>query len=104
MMNDGVTNNIKSLIKLKKMTQKELAIKSGLTESAISHYVKGDRVPRGSNLVKIAKALGTTTDDLLGAEKNKDNLSEIKLLISRNASKMTDEEKMELIKMLMKGD
>lgn len=49
---------------------KELSLKTGITESSISHYVNGDRVPRGANLTKIADALGTTTDDLLRKESN----------------------------------
>ena len=66
----GTTNQIAKLLSEQNMTQKELAQLTGLTESTISHYMKGDRVPRGVNLVKIAKALGTTTDYLLEAEEN----------------------------------
>lgn len=64
-MESNMANRISNLLTQKGMTQKELAQKSGITESAISHYIKGDRVPRGVNLVKIANALGTSTDFLL---------------------------------------
>lgn len=49
-----------------KLSQKELATKIGVTESAMSYYVQGKRVPRSDVLTKIAKALNTTTDYLLG--------------------------------------
>lgn len=48
---------IKSLLDKKGLTQKELANAVGCTEAAISHYIKGDRVPRASVLSKIAIAL-----------------------------------------------
>lgn len=66
-----ITNRMSQLLTERNMTQKELALSAGITESAVSHYIKGDRVPRGVNLIKIAKALGTTTDDLLGNDEGK---------------------------------
>lgn len=103
-----MTDRIKELLTQKGITQKELSVLTGITESAISHYVKGDRIPRGANLVKIAKALGTTTDDLLSGDHEMDKNSELvfaKALIARNASDMTMDEKMEFVRLLMdKGD
>ncbi len=48
------------------MTQKELASRAEVTEAAVSHYIKGDRFPRSTVLAKLATALGTTTDYLMG--------------------------------------
>ena len=100
----GMTTRIKELLEEKSITQKKLSELTGLTESSISHYIKGDRVPRGMNLAKIADALGTTADDLLGCDfvvdKDKD-LVYAKALIARNSSNMTMEEKMEFVKILM---
>lgn len=45
--------------------QKELAEASGISESTISHYMKGTRTPKGDNIVKLAKALECTTDELM---------------------------------------
>ena len=42
--------------------QKELAEASGISESTISHYMKGARTPKGENLVRLAKALDCTVD------------------------------------------
>ena len=48
---------ITDLLSQKKMTQKELALKTGITESSISHYVKGNREPRGANLTKNSRSV-----------------------------------------------
>lgn len=102
----GITERLSELLNSRGMSQKDLATKTGITESAISHYVKGDRTPRGSNLSKIAVALGTTTDYLLDgkAANKKDDLATARLLIARNANDMTQDERMELMKILIQGD
>lgn len=103
----NMSNRIVELLEVKKMTQKDLATIAGITESAVSHYVKGDRVPRGVNLVKIAKALETTTDFLLEQDVDFDTENDLKIaktLIARNAPKLTKSEKMELVSMLMGDD
>ena len=43
----SIGERIKALLNEKKMTQRQLAELSGVTESAISHYIKGDRIPSG---------------------------------------------------------
>lgn len=106
-MERNITNRIVELLSEHGMTQKELANAAGLTESAVSHYVKGDRVPRGANLIKIARALGTTTDYLLNQDDNKsleNDMKIVKTLIARNAATMTKEEKMELMGILLGND
>lgn len=102
-MERSMANRITELLSTKNMTQKELAQASGITESAISHYIKGDRIPRGVNLIKIAEALDTTVDYLLKQEENdKDtDMKVVKTLIARNAEKMTKAEKMELFSILI---
>lgn len=52
MKNTG--ERIKALLNEKKMTQRQLAELSGVTESAISHYIKGDGIP---SRVKTGKSL-----------------------------------------------
>jgi len=98
-------NRISALIKEKKISQKELAIKAGVTESAMSHYVRGDRVPRASVLARIATSLGTTSDYLMNgtAINTDDELKLAKRLIARNLSYMSREEKMEIVGILL-GD
>lgn len=64
MKNTG--ERIKALLNEKKMTQRQLAELSGVTESALSHYIKGDRIPSGVASVNIAYALSTTVNYILG--------------------------------------
>lgn len=45
--------------------QRELAEASGISEVTISYYFNGTRSPRGDNLVKLAKALDCTIDELV---------------------------------------
>ena len=71
------------------MSQKELAEATGLTESA-----------RGINLMKIANALSITVDQLLADDNTKDDINVVKNLIARNASKMSDKDRLELINLL----
>lgn len=102
-MEKNITNRILALLSRHDMSQKELALAAGITESAISHYIKGDRIPRGVNLMKIAKALDTTTDYLLGNDdtERENDLKVARSLIARNAAQMTKEEKMELVSILL---
>ena len=51
------------------MNQKDLARETGLTESAISRYINGQRQPRLYNLIKIADALEMTVDELVRENK-----------------------------------
>lgn len=101
-----ITRRLVELINEKNLTQKDLSMITGLTESTISRYVSGDRIPRGKNLDKLAKALDTSVEDLMGISninKEKD-LKEIKFLIARNSNKMSMEEKMDIINMISKWE
>lgn len=82
------------------ITQKELAIRIGVTEAAMSRYVSGDREPRPDVLANIATALHTTSDFLLGIECEEFDHPRIRRIIARNASSMTEQEKRELINAL----
>ena len=96
----GIAERMAELISDRKMTQKDLASLSGVT---ISHYLKGDRIPRGATLIKIANALDTTTDYLLGQneEVNEQDFEAVRVILARNASAMTKDQKMKLINLLM---
>jgi transcriptional regulator with XRE-family HTH domain len=96
---------LEELLKARRMTQKELAIKSGVTEAAMSHYVKGDRTPRSAVLSRIATALNTTSDYLMEGVPQ-DYVNEIgyaKRLIARNVDQMTTAEKREILSILLGG-
>lgn len=106
-MKGNMAGRIAALLEEKKMTQKDLALAAQITESAVSHYLNGDRIPRGVNLIKIAKALETTTDYLLEQESDFNQENDLKIaktLIARNAPNMTKSEKMELLSIIMGDD
>ena len=97
---------LSELIKMRNYSQKALAMKAGVTEAAMSHYVKGDRYPRASVLARIADALGTTSDYLMNgtATNAREEVNQAKRLIARNVSQMSREEKMEIVSILLGED
>ncbi len=50
------------------LNQAQLAERSGLTPAAISQIEAGERIPAFKTILMLAKALGTTPDDLMGLE------------------------------------
>ena len=105
-MDKGFSVKLSALIKQRGLSQKLLAEQAGVTEAAISHYLKGDRFPRASVLTRIATVLGTTSDyfmDNAASEKDED-LYRAKRLIARNVNQMSKEEKLEIVKILIGED
>ena len=60
-MNESVRNRIEMQLRLKKMSQKDLAERLGVTEVTVSRWLSGERDPSIETLNRIAEALGTTT-------------------------------------------
>lgn len=60
-----IGEKIKALRTEKQMTQNQLATISGISESAIRKYEKGERQPKLEQLTKIANTLGVNVNDLL---------------------------------------
>jgi transcriptional regulator with XRE-family HTH domain len=57
----------------KRMTQEQLAAASGVKQSHISRLESGDiKDIKGSTLRRLARALGVTTDELLGMDEEED--------------------------------
>jgi transcriptional regulator with XRE-family HTH domain len=48
---------------------KKLAEASGLTEATVSRYFNGKRTPNANNLIRLAKTLNCTVDELIMVEK-----------------------------------
>lgn len=95
------TDRLSSLLKKNNMTQKELAERIGVTNATLCRYVSGERQPKSDKVANIATALHTTSDYLLGRESNEEfDFPKIERIIARNASKMTIQEKKELINAL----
>lgn len=66
MKNKAFSRRLKGLMKEKHLTQRGLAAELEITEAAMSQYVSGIRVPQTYVVCRMAKALNTTTDYLLG--------------------------------------
>ena len=58
-------DNIKRLMIKNGYTQKQLAMRSGCTESAISRYVRNERTPSIRVLKNLAIALGVTIVEIV---------------------------------------
>ena len=57
---------LESALKKQSMTQHALATAIGVTDSEVSRYISGERTPNALNLIRIAKTLNTTAEELLG--------------------------------------
>lgn len=64
-------NNLKKYLELRQMTQREFSKKINITESAMSRYVNGNRMPRGEFLLKMAKVLGVNVEQLFDVKTEK---------------------------------
>ena len=70
---------IAKLRKLKQLTQKELAEKSGISKSYISELENHKHEPTMSHIILLSRALDVTPNDLLDWDKFKDmNLDTMK--------------------------
>lgn len=67
---DNTSKNLSALIKKKKITQKTLANITGVSESTVSEYVKGKKVPPVEFLVNIKMKFGISVDDFVMTESN----------------------------------
>ena len=89
-------------------TQRELAKQVGTTGASISRYIKGDRVPKGTIIANIAKALHTTTDYLLGNEKDSNDpeleYNYTQRAIARNANRWSKKQKLDLVNALFENE
>lgn len=93
------------IMKTQGMTQKQLAQKSGITESSLSRYLHQDKRPRIDVVVNIAKALRVETEYLLDEEDKKESAyTSIATAIARKGNELTPEEKNRLIMLILGKD
>ena len=97
----GFGERIAMLLEIEGYTQRELASMIGVTEAALSRYLRNEREPKMEIIVNIATALNTTTDYLLSGKDDAESFEETYRLVARGTSMMTDDEKMKLMKVLM---
>ncbi len=99
-MSKELGKRITETLQKRGMSQKELAVRIGVTEAVMSRYISGDREPKPDVLANIATAIHTTSDFLLGIENEEFSHPRICRMIARNAASMTEQEKRELINAL----
>ncbi|MBO5423360.1 MAG: helix-turn-helix transcriptional regulator [Fibrobacteraceae bacterium] len=100
-MNDGFNKRLQQAISRSGMTQKEVAVNAGVTEAAVSHYIKGDRVPRFVVAIKLAEVLGVSVEELIGCS-TEPNFDDVYKIVARSARQLNDEQKFKLVKVLLK--
>jgi transcriptional regulator with XRE-family HTH domain len=61
---DRFRKNLRRLIREAGVTQRELAIASGVTQASISQYLSGERLPSAPLLYRLARGLDSTMDEL----------------------------------------
>lgn len=93
------TKRIKELLKKNDMSQKELAEIIGTTEASISRYVRGRRSPKLPIAIKMAKALHTTAEYIMGQEADDQETAYYRALrcAEQFASEWTKDQKKSLI-------
>ena len=107
-MEGKFVERLKELIAREDIKQKDLAEDVGITEAALSRYMKGDRTPHGETLCNLATALHTTTDYLLGREDKEDfnreiSFNEMQGLLARSSKNYSSDENDELLRIILKN-
>ena len=100
----NIGERIEKILEERNITQRELANIVDVDETIMSRIIKGNRKPKAEVLANIATALHTTTDYLLGIENDAFDSESIIRLIARNSSKMSIDEKKELVNALFGED
>lgn len=101
-----IGTKMKELMITQNITQKDLASRLNVQEATISRYISNSREPNAENLANIATALNTTVDYLVGnsnSSEMKCNYGEIKFFVARNATNLTQQEKIDIINILLNG-
>lgn len=97
-------NKVKKLMDTKKMSQKDLAKKSGITEASISRYLSGESEPRIDILLNLSKALEVDASYLITtACEDYSAFEEISTAIARKGDELSPEEANKLILLILQS-
>lgn len=66
-----ITQNIEMIIADKGMKKKHIAMKAGYSKQQFSNLMNGRKIIKPDDIIKIAKALEVTPNDLFGVSNNK---------------------------------
>jgi len=97
-MSESFGERLRRIREEKRLSQSELAEKSGFQPSAISHFESGRRAPSFDNLKKLADALAVTIDFLLGRETVPATAGPVAQKLFRNFERMSAEDQDDLAK------
>jgi transcriptional regulator with XRE-family HTH domain len=100
------TERVFKLMERDNISQKQLSELSHISEASISRYLSGKSQPRMDIASNIAKIFGVSTSYILGEtdqESQKDAYNETLCIVARNKTKLTDEQKANIIKLLFGG-
>lgn len=98
-MSDNFTDRLRATRELRGLSQTDLAKRTGLQPSAISHFETGKRAPSFDNLKRLADALGASIDYLLGRSNSPDVATPVAEKIFRDFGKMTTSDQATLAEM-----
>ncbi|MDE6434653.1 MAG: helix-turn-helix domain-containing protein [Lachnospiraceae bacterium] len=98
---EKIGDRIMGLMKSTDYTQKELASMVGVTEAAMSRYLRNEREPRLEVIANLATALKTTSDYLINGTEDEIEYKYIRKLVARGKSAWTEPEKKELLRLLL---
>lgn len=70
-MSETIGMRIERLLTERDMSQRQLALRAGLTESSVTHYIHGGRMPRFDAIERMSKVLGVPAPYLAFGEGGK---------------------------------
>lgn len=65
-MNERLCDRLQYALRIREIKQRQLAHRIGVTETTVSRYVNGERIPNADAIYSICKALNISADWLLG--------------------------------------
>ena len=101
---EKIGDRIFKLLQTTNYTQKELAHMVGVTEAAMSRYLRNEREPRMEVIANLATVFNTTTDYLITGRDEECDYSEMKVYVARSRKSLSSDEKIKLVKLLMEND
>ncbi len=102
-LQNGLARQSKKLMVERKLNQKQLSQRSGITEASVSRYLKGERVARMDIIINFAKVLGVKVEYLLEDDNESilNPYTDVATAIARNGKNLTAEEKNKLIALII---
>ena len=88
-MSDIFPERLRNARQMRELSQSDLAEKTGLQPSAVSHFETGRRAPSFDNLKVLSDALQVTTDYLLGRVDQPHLTGTVATQLFRHAEKMS---------------